>query len=493
MIYTSIIQQNSSRFHTIIHLCSFLITLYSFTMLVPIAVALFYQDGYITPFLTTFLLSLAIGLIGWKTTAQENKNLQKRDGFMVACLFWLIFSVMSALPFLLDRRLDLSLTDAMFEGVSGITTTGASIFSNIDELPKSILFYRAQLNFLGGLGIIVLAVAIMPFLGIGGAKLYQSEMPGPMKEEKMTPRLADTARNLWGLYSVLALGCAVAYKLAGMNWFNAICHSLSTVSLGGFSTHSDSLGYYNSAAIELVGGVFSILAAINFALYYIMLVRRSIKPIWYNAEVRFFILILSIVVGIACLELVRTQTFATQDALVHGFFQTVSVMTDNGLGSAGYPNWPSHIVLLLLGASFFGGCFGSTCGGIKAVRFLLLYRQGNREIQQLIHPNAILTTKINGQVVSDRVIRSVWGLFFLYIFFTCVFVWGLVAIGHDFVTAFGTVAACINNMGIGYGDTASGFGTLKDAAKWLMCVAMLFGRLEIFPVLIIFSRTFWRF
>lgn len=168
-------------------------------------------------------------------------------------------------------------------------------------------------------------------------------------------------------------------------------------------------------------------------------------------------------------------------------------MTDNGLGSAGYPNWPSHIVLLLLGASFFGGCFGSTCGGIKAVRFLLLYRQGSREIHQLIHPNAILTTKISGQVVSDRVIRSVWGLFFLYIFFTCVFVWGLVAIGHDFVTAFGTVAACINNMGIGYGDTASGFGTLKDAAKWLMCVAMLFGRLEIFPVLIIFSRAFWRF
>ncbi|MCU7974061.1 TrkH family potassium uptake protein [Shewanella sp. SW36] len=493
MIAVNGIQKSSSRFHTIIHLCSFLIVIYSFTMLMPIAVALFYKDGYITPFLITFLLSLFIGVVGWKMTSEENKNLQKRDGFMVACLFWLIFSLMSALPFLLDRRLDLSLTDAMFEGVSGITTTGASIFSDIDELPKSILFYRAQLNFLGGLGIIVLAVAIMPFLGIGGAKLYQSEMPGPMKEEKMTPRLADTARNLWGLYSVLALGCAVAYKLAGMNWFNAICHSLSTVSLGGFSTHSDSLGYYNSAAIELVGGVFSILAAINFALYYIVLVRRSFKPIWYNAEVRFFILILSIVVGIACLELNRTQTFDIKDSLVHGFFQTVSVMTDNGLGSAGYPNWPSHIVLLLLGASFFGGCFGSTCGGIKAVRFLLLYRQGIREIHQLVHPNAILTTKISGQVVSDRVIRSVWGLFFLYIFFTCVFVWGLVAIGHDFATAFGTVAACINNMGIGYGDTASGFGTLKDAAKWLMCVAMLFGRLEIFPVLIIFSRAFWRF
>lgn len=184
MIAVSGIQKSSSRFHTIIHLCSFLIVIYSFTMLMPIAVALFYKDGYITPFLITFLLSLFIGVVGWKMTSEENKNLQKRDGFMVACLFWLIFSLMSALPFLLDRRLDLSLTDAMFEGVSGITTTGASIFSDIDELPKSILFYRAQLNFLGGLGIIVLAVAIMPFLGIGGAKLYQSEMPGPMKRKR---------------------------------------------------------------------------------------------------------------------------------------------------------------------------------------------------------------------------------------------------------------------------------------------------------------------
>lgn len=485
--------QVSSRFTTIIHLCSFLIIIYSFTMLVPIVVALLNRDGYITAFLLTFLLSLSIGIVGWKSTKGEDKYLQKRDGFMVACLFWLIFSAMSALPFILDSRLNMTLTDAVFEGVSGITTTGASVFSNIDTLPKSILFYRAQLNFLGGLGIIVLAVAIMPFLGIGGAKLYQSEMPGPMKEEKMTPRLADTARNLWGLYSVLALACALSFKAAGMNWFDAICHSLSTVSLGGFSTHGDSLGFYNSAAVELVAGVFSILAAINFALYYVALVRRSVRPILQNAEFRFFIFILSCIVGVACLELYRTQTFGLQDSLVHGFFQTVSVMTDNGLGAGGYPSWPNHVVLLLLGASFFGGCFGSTCGGIKAVRFLLLYKQSSREINSLIHPNAILTTKVNGQSVSDRVIRSVWGLFFLYIFFTCVFIWGLVAIGHDIVTAFGTVAACINNMGIGYGETTSGFGTLKPEGKWLMCVAMLFGRLEIFPILIIFSRAFWRF
>ncbi|MDT4861101.1 Trk system potassium uptake protein TrkG [compost metagenome] len=235
------------------------------------------------------------------------------------------------------------------------------------------------------------------------------------------------------------------------------------------------------------------MAAINFSLYFFAITRRSISPILNNAEFRFFVVILSLVVCLACIELYRAGTFEARDALVHGFFQTASVMTDNGLAAANYPSWPAHIVLLLLGASFFGGCVGSTCGGIKAMRFLLLYQQGSREIRQLIHPGAIFTTKVGGLTVPDRVIRSVWGLFFLYIFFACIFTWGLVAIGHDLVTAFGTVAACMNNMGIGYGETSGSFGTLEEPAKWLMCLAMIFGRLEIFPILIVFSRAFWRF
>lgn len=462
-------------------------------MPIPAIVGLVFGEEDLTSFLITFVLAFLVGLIGWQITSRGDKTLQTRDGFTVAVLFWLIFSVVSAMPFYLDSRLNLPLSDAVFEGVSGITTTGASVLNDIDNLPKSILYYRAQLNFLGGLGIIVLAVAILPLLGIGGAKLYQSETPGPMKEEKMTPRLADTARNLWVIYAGLTMGCGVAYHLAGMNWFDALCHSLSTVSLGGFSPHGSSLGFYNNPAIELVGGIFSILAAVNFALYFLAFSRRSLEPILNNSEFRFFLLILSLVVAVTCVELYRTGTFDAQGAMVHGFFQAISIMTDNGLGAADYPSWPSHIVLLLLGASFFGGCVGSTCGGIKAMRFLLLYRQGSREIKELIHPNAVYATKVSGRPVPDRVIRSIWGLFFLYIFFACVFVWGLVAIGHDFTTSFGTVAACMNNMGVGYGDTASGFGTLKEPAKWLMCVAMLFGRLEIFPILIVMSRTFWRF
>lgn len=477
---------------TVLHLCSILMLLYSLSMLFPVLIGLYYRESDLSSFITTFVTSMALGCLAWLATARGKSPLITRDGFQIVVLFWIIFSTISAVPFVLDKRIEITLAGAFFEGISGITTTGGSVLDNIDATPKSLLYYRAQLNFLGGLGIIVLALAIMPLLGIGGSKLYQSEMPGPLKEERLTPRLADTAKHLWMIYSGLALACALAFYAAGMDWFDAVCHSLVTVALGGFSTHGASLGYYNSPAIELVGGIFSILAAVNFALYYAVIHRHSLKPIIKDPEFRFFLLIISMVIAYTSFELYRLKIFNGAGALVHGFFQAASVVTDNGLATANYPSWPEHVVLLLLGASFFGGCVGSTCGGIKAIRFLLLYEQSCRELKQLIHPNGVYATKIGGKSVSDRIIRSVWSLFFFYIFFTCIFTWGLVAAGHDFLTAFGTVAACMNNMGIGYGDTASSFSALSEPAKWLMCAAMLFGRLEIFPILIVFSRSFWR-
>ncbi len=483
----------NSRMVTVLHLCSVLVLLYSLSIPVPMLVGLLFGETVYFPYLFTLGISFVAGGLGWLLTRGRIQNLQPRDSFLVAVLFWLIFSAISSLPLYLDPRLDLEVVDAVFEGISGITTTGASVLEDIDHLPRSVLFYRAQLNFLGGLGIIVLALAVMPFLGIGGAKLYQSEMPGPMREDRLTPRLADTARHLWVIYTGLAAACCWSFLLAGMDWFDALCHSLSTVSLGGFSTHGNSLGYYDSPEIEVVGGVFSFLAAVNSALYFLAINRSSITPILSNTEFRFFSLVFSVVVAITCLELYRTDTFSAQNAVIHGFFQAASVMTDNGLAAGNYPSWPDHIVVLLLGASFFGGCVGSTCGGIKAMRFVLLHRLATREIRQLIHPSAVIPVKVGGRLVSERMIRSVWGLFFLYIFFTCVFVWGLMALGHDLVTAFGTVAACINNMGIGHGTTASTFAGLGDEGKWLMCTAMLFGRLEIFPLLIVMSRTFWRY
>ncbi|MDC9596342.1 TrkH family potassium uptake protein [Xenorhabdus anantnagensis] len=482
-----------NQFLIVGHLCSFLVLLYSLSMLLPIFVALFYKEKNVFAFFDTFIIGLVTGGIGWYFTRKSKAQPSTQDGFLIIVLFWLLFSLLSALPFILDKNLNINLVDAMFEGISGITTTGATALNNVSDLPKSVLYYRAQLNFIGGLGVVVLAVAILPLLGIGGAKLYQSEMPGPFKEERLTPRLADSAKSLWIIYLLLGALCSISFWIAGMSWFDAICHGISTVALGGFSTRNESLGYYDSSAIEMVGGIFSILSAINFTLYFVSLTRWSLKPLLKNAELRFFLLVLAVVIGIIWLELYRSGMYGVKDAFVHSFFMTSSMMTDNGLAVADYEQWPHHTMLLLLAVSFFGGCVGSTCGGIKALRFMILAKQSASEINQLIHPNAISTIKIGKSVVQERVLRSVWGFFFLYVFFSCFFIWALNLLGYNLVTSFATVAACINNMGIGYGDTAQGFGDLKPIAKWMMCAAMLMGRLEIYPILILCSKAFWRF
>lgn len=483
---------NKNQTLVVINLCSFLVLLYSLSMLPPMLIALIYKESSLFSFFYTLIIASLLGGVCWQTSRQKKVQLRTQDGFLIIVLFWIFFSLISALPLWLDNTLNISLTDAIFEGVSGITTTGASILNDISDVPKSVLYYRAQLNFIGGLGVIVLAVAILPLLGIGGTKLYQSEMPGPFKEERLTPRLTDTAKSLWSTYMLLGLLCLLAFRLAGMPWFDALCHALSTVSLGGFSTRNESLGFYESAGVEMVGGIFSILAAINFTLYFVAAQRRSLKPLYRNHELRFFLLALIIVMVLVCTQLFSSKMYGVKDAFVHGFLLTSSMMTDNGLATADYAQLPSHTVIMLLASSFFGGCVGSTCGGIKALRFLIMYKQSRRELQQMLHPNAVYTIKVGNTPIQDRVLRSVWSFFFLYIFFSCFFIWALNLMGYDLMTSFATVAACINNMGLGFGETAAGFGTLSSPAKWLMCAAMLFGRLEIYPILILCSRTFWR-
>lgn len=480
------------RARIVIHLCGFLVFLYSFSMLPPMLLALFNKERTLFAFFITFLLFSSSGLFCCLITRKNRSEPETRDGFIIIVLFWLLFSVISAMPFWLNDQLTIRFADSLFEGISGITTTGASVFSHVADLPKSLLYYRAQLNFAGGLGVIVLAVAVLPTLGVGGMKLYQSEMPGPFKEERFTPRLADTAKNLWVTYLLLALLCTLAFWLAGMSWFNALCHALSTVSLGGFSTHNESIGFYQSHSVELVAGLFSLLSAVNFTLYFVALTRKSLKPLWHNAELRFFVLVALILVLINAAGVWHAGMYNLPDALVHSFFLTSSMLTDNGLTTGDYASWPVHVVVLLLLGSFFGGCVGSTCGGIKAMRFLMLFKLTRHEVQQLSHPRALIGIKVGNTEVSDRVMRSVWSFFFLYVICSCLFIWILTLMGYDLLTAFATLAACINNMGLGFGDTASSFGSLSDGAKYLMCAAMLLGRLEIYPVLILLSRTFWR-
>lgn len=481
-----------SQLRVVVHLCGFLVLLYSFSMLPPMTIALLNKERSLFAFFSTFMTFFTLGGGAWLATKHAGIQLRTRDGFVIIVLFWLLFSFISAMPMWMDDGLNLFFADALFEGVSGITTTGATVIGDVSAMPKSYLYYRAQLNFIGGLGVIVLAVAVLPLLGIGGMKLYQSEMPGPFKEERLTPRLADTARTLWLTYVILGLICTLAYWAAGMSFFDALCHGLSTVSLGGFSTRSESIGFYNSHAIELVAGVFSLLSAFNFTLWYVAIVKRTFKPFRRNAELRFFLLTALVVTLIATWQVWRAGMYGLTDSLVHAFFLASSMLTDNGLSTADYAQWPSHTIFMLLSASFFGGCVGSTCGGIKVLRFLIMFKQCRQELHQLAHPRALLNIKVGNSVVSDRVVRSVWSFFFLYVLFTSFFIWALNLMGYDLFSSFATVAACINNMGLGFGVTATTFGTLNEEAKLLMCAAMIMGRLEIYPILILFSRMFWR-
>ncbi len=477
-----------------LYMIGVLMIMFSATMLPPMAVAWWY-DGYdvVMPFVQAMGVMLALGLLCWLPVSRFKPDLRNRDGFVVVVAFWFLLSLIGALPFTLSDNPHVPFVDAVFETVSGLTTTGGTVLSGLDTLPKAILYYRAQLNFLGGMGIVVLAVALLPMLGVGGMQLYKAETPGPMKDEKLTPRITETAKNLWFIYVGLNVLCTLSFWAAGMNFFDAICHSFATLALGGFSTHDASIGYFNSPAIELVAGFFSLVAAVNFALFFLAWRARSLMAIFRDAEFRFCMVVMGGIIATTCLFLYFSGKFPAWESFYHGFFQAASVITDNGLATIGYPaDWPIFVPLLLLLGSFFGGCVGSTCGGIKAIRFLLLYKQSVREARLLIRPYAQIAVKLGNHAIPDRVMQAVWGFYYLYIFSYCFFSLALTATGVDMVTAFGTTAGCLNNMGIGLGATAGGFGPLTDTATWLMSLAMLVGRLEVFPLLLLFLPDFWK-
>lgn len=475
-----------------LHLFGLMLTMFSVTMLPPMAIGVLYGDGAVEPFAHTLLITLASGLLIWLPVRRQKLDLRNRDGFLVVVAFWVTLSLLSAIPFMLSEQPHMPLVDAVFEAVSGLTTTGATVLAGIDSLPHAIVYYRAQLNFFGGMGIVVLAVALLPMLGVGGMQIYRAETPGPMKDEKLTPRITETAKNLWYIYVGLNVLCTAAFWLAGMDLFDSVCHSFATIALGGFSTHDASIGFYQSDAIEFVAGFFSLVAAVNFALFFFAWRQKSLRAILVDEEFRFFVKVMAVLIGTAIAGLYFSGTFPLWESIVHGFFQTASIVTDNGLVAAGYPDWPMAVTLLLLLGSFFGGCVGSTCGGIKAIRFLLLYRQSVREMKLLIRPTAQIPVRLGTRTVPDRVMQAVLAFYFLYIFAYCACSIGVAATGADLVTAFGSVAGCINNMGVGLGETASNFSPLSDTATWIVTASMLIGRLEVFPLLLLFVPSFWR-
>lgn len=470
-----------------------LLAVFSFTFLPPAVVGWYYGDIGVRPFVEGFLAVLIIGLVLWWPARGERRDLKLRDGFIVAVSFWLVLGLAGAIPLALAVHPHLSITDAVFESISGLTTTGATVIVGLDALPKSILFYRQELEWLGGMGIIVLAVAVLPMLGVGGMQLYRAEAPGPVKDAKLTPRIAETAKALWYIYLGLTIVCALAYWLSGMDVFDAVSYSFATVSLGGFAPHDASMGYFNSPLIESVAIVFMLLGGVNFSLHYYALSRRSLTPYRDDAEFRTYISVLGLLALITVIYLYFTHYFGSfGEDLRQGLFQAVSIGTTTGFTTTSFHHWPGFLPALLLLASFIGGCAGSTGGGIKVVRFLLLFKQGMRELYRLIHPNGEFTVKIGRRPVDDRIIDAVWGFFAAYVATFSLIMLALMATGLNQLTAFSAVAACMNNLGPGLGAVGENYAHISPAAKWLLCLAMLFGRLEVFTPLVLITPAFWR-
>jgi trk system potassium uptake protein TrkH len=481
------------QYKNIIRILGLLVALLSVTMLPPALISLVYRDGGGLPFILAFMWCIFTGFIAWYPNRYEKTDLKAREGFLIVVLFWLVLASFSAIPLILLEQPNLSITDAFFESFSGLTTTGATILKHIDGLPHAVLWYRQQLQWLGGMGIIVLAVAVLPMLGIGGMQLYRAETPGPVKDSKMTPRIADTAKHLWYIYLGLTIVCALAYWLAGMSGFDAICHAFSTIAIGGFSTHDASMGYFNSPAINFVCVTFLLIAGVNFALHYAAVQNRSLKNYFSDPEFKVFIGIQLALTLICFTVLLSSGTYQDADqAFDQALFQSVSVSTTAGFATTSFADWPTLLPMLLIFSSFIGGCAGSTGGGMKVVRVILLYLQGLRELNKLVHPKAIFSIKLGRKVLPDRVVEAVWGFFSAYaaVFVICMLL--LLAAGMDDITAFTAVAACINNLGPGLGEVAENFSSINDMSKWVLIMAMLFGRLEIFTLLVLFTPAFWR-
>lgn len=470
-----------------------LLMVFSGTMLPPLVVSYFFDDGSHMAFIGGFAITAAAGLVMWAPVRKTQRDLRLRDGFLVVAGFWIVLGLFGATPFLLSKQPEMSAIDAIFESMSGLTTTGATVLTGLDGLPAAILYYRQQLQWLGGMGIIVLAVAVLPMLGVGGMQLYRAETPGPVKDTKLTPRITETAKKLWYIYLSITVACTLAYMAAGMNAFDAIGHGFSTVAIGGFSTHDASLAYFESPLIEMIAVVFMFIAGVNFSLHFLFWNTKGLSNYFSDPEFKAYVTVLAALTVFVTIYLFQTgHVSSLNEAFTKGIFQAVSIGTTTGFTTADYSEWPGSLPVALLLASFVGGCAGSTGGGMKVIRWLLIYRQGVREIRQLVHPSAMIPVKIGRTAVSERVIGAVWGFFAVYIVLFGVMMLVLLSTGLDQVTAFSAVAATLNNLGPGLGDVASNFASLGVTAKAVSIAAMLLGRLEIFTLFVLFTPTFWR-
>jgi trk system potassium uptake protein TrkH len=480
-------------FRAIQRILGLLLMVFSLTMLPPVGVSLYYGDGSHMSFVAAAVWLIAVGGLTWWPARRDRRDLRLRDGFMVVTLFWTVLGLAGALPLYISPQPSISATDAIFEAVSGLTTTGATVLTGLDALPRSILYYRQQLQWLGGMGIVILAVALLPMLGVGGMSLYRAEMPGPVKDAKLTPRITQTARMLWVVYVTITAACAGAYWLAGMSPFDAIGHAFATVAIGGFSHYDASFGQFGSRTIELVAVFFMLVGAMNFGLHFVAWRNGRLSIYWRDPECQAFLRLMAGLSAVTLLYLLLAGDYDdTLQLAADGVFQAVSVATTTGFTTSHFHHWPAGLPVLLLFASFIGGCAGSTAGGLKVVRCLLLVKQGRREIVRLVHPAAEIPVQLGGRAVPLRVVDAVWGFFAVYVGVFTVLMMTLMATGVDQVTAFSAIAATLNNLGPGLGEVAYSYQALSGVGKWICVLAMLLGRLEIFTLLLLFTVTFWR-
>ena len=460
---------------------------FSISFVIPIITSIIYKDGALSVFIITFSIVFIIGFLGWMALRNSNEEMTHKDGFLVITLFWIVLSSAGSIPFTLSG---MSFIDAFFESMSGITTTGATVITNLSALPESLLIYRQLLQWMGGMGLIVLAIAVMPLLGIGGGQLYKAEIPGAMNDQKLTPRIKETAQALWLIYLLLTVCCAILYFFAGMNAFDAISHSLSTVSIGGFSTYDQSIGYFKNGLIEVVCIIFMLLSALSFALHYFAFYMKKPLKYLYDPELRFF---LSIIAFIFLLS-VLLNYFSTQGqaSIRELLFHSVSIITTTGFAIGDSNQWNPSIGFLLLVGAFIGACSGSVGGGIKSWRVLVMINSAYINLKQMIHPNAVISLKIGTKSLENDVTASVWAFFSVYVISFVVLLLALVSTGLDFQSAFSAIGACLNNLGPGLGEVSQTYSSVSSAGKVILSFAMILGRLEIFTLLILFTPAFWQ-
>ena len=471
-----------------------LLMVFSLTQIPPILIDFIYSEGEFVSFFISFALTFIGGYLVWFFNRNAAQDFRIREGILIVVSFWAVLSLFGTLPFLLtDSIKDLTFASAFFESMSGLTTTGATVLSQLDELPKSILYYRQQLQWLGGIGIVVLAVAILPFLGVGGMELYHAEYSG-ISKDRLTPKVRQTAIALWKIYLSLTILCALGYFFSGMSFFDAVSHSFSTIAIGGFSTHDASIGHFNSLPIELVAMFFMFLSGINFSLHFVVWNNRTFINYWRDSEFKTYIFILISATVIILISLgLNNQYNSSADTLRYGLFQTISMATTTGFVSQKFSSWPVALPLFLILLSFIGACVGSTGGGIKVIRVLMMFRLGMKEIKKFIHPSAQVSVKLNRSSVSEQTLVSVLGFFSLYAIAFILILIMLMFTGLDQVSSFSATAATMNNLGPALGTVADNYSILGDSAKWILSFSMLIGRLEVLTIIALFHKAFWRY